>query len=147
MNGTYIPALPCMCASFRRASRVITQFYEEALRPHGLTTSQFTILQVLDLAGEVSQGRLGDMLAMDSTTLTRTLKIMLRHGWLTERRGQDRRERLLELAKAGRAQLKRVLPAWEKAQRRLAGQLGDERWRELERLTLDVTAIATKSGE
>ena len=80
-----LPILPCMCASFRRASRALTQLYDEALRPVGLRATQFTILQTLSLAGEVSQGGLAQILAMDSTTLTRTLRIMGREGWIAER--------------------------------------------------------------
>ena len=71
----------------RRASRALTQLYEDSLRPLGLRGSQFTILQTLSLAGEVSQGELGQMLAMDSTTLTRTLAIMSRRGWVARRLG------------------------------------------------------------
>jgi len=106
-----LPILPCMCASLRRASRALTQLYDEALRPVGLRATQFTILQALSLAGEVSQGGLAQILAMDSTTLTRTLRIMGREGWIAERRGQDRRERLLRLANAGRHQFNRALPS------------------------------------
>ncbi len=149
MNDTLpgIPDLPCMCASFRRASRALTQMYDEALRPLGLRTTQFTILQVLSRVGDVSQGELGQILAMDSTTLTRTLRIMGREGWITERRGEDRRERLLRLAKAGRYQFNRVLPPWEKAQAQLERQLGDKRWRDLLKLINEVTTLATKQGD
>jgi DNA-binding MarR family transcriptional regulator len=135
-----------MCASFRRASRALTQLYDEALRPAGLRATQFTILQALSLTGEVSQGELAQILAMDSTTLTRTLRIMGREGWIAERRGQDRRERLLRLAKAGRYQFNRALPAWEKAQTQLGRQLGDKRWHALMKLTNEVTAIVTTQG-
>jgi DNA-binding MarR family transcriptional regulator len=135
-----------MCASFRRASRALTQLYDDALRHLGLRATQFTILQALSLAGEVSQGELGQILAMDSTTLTRTLRIMSREGWIAERRGEDRRERLLRLAKAGRYQFKRALPSWEKAQAQLGRQLGDERWHALMKLTNEVTTLVTTQG-
>src|ERR1700758_2820331 len=98
--------LPCLSASFRRAARVLTQHYEEALRPLGLKGTQFTLLQALSMTGEVSQGKLGEILGIDSTTLTRTLAIMERHGWIASRSGEDRRERLLSLTKVGTAQLK-----------------------------------------
>ena len=94
----------------------------------GLRSTQFTILQVLSRAGEVSQGQLGEMLAMDSTSLTRTLKIMRRRGWVAERRRDDRRQRWLRLAKAGETLLNRTLPAWEKVQSGLRRQLGDPAW-------------------
>jgi len=98
---------------------------------------------MLSLAGEVSQGRLGEMLAMDSTTLTRTLKIMVRQGWIGERRGKDRRERWLGLAKAGKTQLNRALPAWEELQSRLRKQLGEQQWKNLLQVTNEVTELVT----
>jgi DNA-binding MarR family transcriptional regulator len=147
MSQSLVPAMPCMCGSFRRASRALTQLYEQALRPLGLRSSQFTILQVLSLAGEVSQGWLGEILAMDSTTLTRTLEIMGRQGWITERRGKDRRERWLRLAKTGETQLKRALPVWEEVQSRLRHQLGEQTWKNLMQLTTQVTEIATTKGD
>jgi hypothetical protein len=59
------------------------------------------------------------MLAIDSTTLTCTLQIMGRHGWIQDRRGKDRRERLLRLANAGQRKLDWALPQWENLQARL----------------------------
>jgi DNA-binding MarR family transcriptional regulator len=141
MSSPALPSLDCMCGSFRRASRALTQLYEEALRPFGLRATQFTILQVLSRAGEVSQGQLGEILALDSTTLTRTLEIMSRHGWIADRRGEDRRERRLRLAKAGEAQLKRALPVWEKVQSRLRRRLGEQDWKNLLHLTDYVTGL------
>jgi DNA-binding MarR family transcriptional regulator len=136
---TTIP-LPCVCASFRRASRVLTQHYENALRPLGLRATQFTLLQALSIAGEVSQGTLGEILAIDSTTLTRTIAIMERQGWIASRSGEDRRERLLSLSKAGKAEYKRALPYWEKVQQELRARFGNKRWNELLNLTNQVTA-------
>ena len=135
-----------MCGSLRRTSRALTQHYEEALRPLGLRSTQFTILQVLARAGEVSQGQLGAMLAMDSTTLTRTLEIMRREGWVAERRGRDRRERLLSLAKGGVTKLNRALPIWEKVQSRLRRQLGSQVWEGLLQLTRELTNATTTQG-
>jgi DNA-binding MarR family transcriptional regulator len=129
-----------MCASFRRASRVLTQHYENALRPLGLRATQFTLLQALSLAGEVSQGTLGEILAIDSTTLTRTIAIMEREGWIASRPGEDRRERLLSLSKAGKAEYKRALPYWETVQQELRARFGEKRWNELLNLTNQVTA-------
>jgi len=140
--GTF--ALSCMCASFRRASRVLTQHYDAALRPLGLRATQFTLLQALSLAGEVSQGTLGEILVIDSTTLTRTLAIMERRGWIASRSGEDHRERLLSLSKAGRAQFNRALPRWEQIQQKLRARFGNKRWNELLNLTNEVTAKVTE---
>ncbi len=144
MSQSAIPNLPCMGSSVRRAARALTQLYDDALRPFGLRATQFTILQVLSLAGEVPQGRLGEMLAMDSTSLTRTLAIMQREGWIADRTGEDRRQRWLRLAKAGEAQLKRALPAWEKVQSRLRRQLGEKAWKDLFELTTQLTELSMR---
>jgi len=147
MKPSLPPVLPCLCSSFRRTSRALTQLYEQALRPLGLRATQFTILQVLALAGEVTQQQRGDMLAMDSTTLTRTLVIMERQGWIAERRGEDRRQRWLQLSKGGETQLKRALPVWEKAQSQLRRRVGDQVWQNLFQLTNQVTDIAITQGD
>jgi|SRR5271168_4983746 len=143
MSKSQIPSLPCMCATFRRTSRAITQLYEEALRPTGLRATQFTVLQTLTLAGEVTQRKLGQILAMDSTTLTRTLTVMSRHGWIAKRRGEDRREWRMHLSSTGETEFKRALPYWQKAQKRLRRQLGDELSDDLIKLTQKVTNALT----
>jgi DNA-binding MarR family transcriptional regulator len=139
MKESHIPSLPCMCAMFRRASRILTQLYEDELRPAGLRATQFTVLQALFLSGEVTQRKLGQILAMDSTTLTRTLSTMGRHGWIAKRRGQDRREWRMRLSKAGETQFKDALPHWERAQTQLRRQLGDKLSRDLMKLTQEIT--------
>ena len=136
-----------MCANLRRASRVLTQLYEDALRPLGLRATQFTVLQALSLAGEVTQGLLGQILAMDSTTLTRTLSTMKRRGWIEQRRGQDLREWRIRLSQGGRDQLKRALPKWRSVQQHIHSQLGNELWEKLFHVTQEVTGVLTGSGE
>ncbi len=134
--------LPCACATLRRASRALSQGYEEALRPVGLRATQFTILQTLDMAREVTQRRLGQILALDSTTLTRTLRIMTRAGWIAERRGTDRRERLLSLSAEGRSVFDTARPHWEKAQAEMRQRLGEALWNQIFSVADKVTASA-----
>jgi DNA-binding MarR family transcriptional regulator len=141
MNKEPIP-LTCACATLRRASRALSQGYEEALRPLGLRATQFTILQALDLAREVTQRRLGQILALDSTTLTRTLRIMARAGWIAERRGADRRERLLTLSEEGRRVFDAASPYWERAQTEMRQRLGEALWNEIFSVANRVTASA-----
>ena len=147
MSEPFLPALPCMCGSFRRTSRALTQMYERALRPLKLRATQLTILQVLSRAGEAAQGQLGEMLAMDSTSLTRTLAIMVRQGWITEHRGKDRRARWLRLSGAGEARLRRALPVWEKVQSSLRREVGEQAWNDLLQVTRQMTGLITTKSE
>ncbi len=137
--------LPCMCASIRRASRALTQMYDDALRPLGLHATQFSILQALKLAGEVSQSQLSTLLFIDSTTLTRNLRILRKKGWIAVRAGVDRRERWLQLAPLGGRELQRVTPAWERVQKKFQHQLGDARWRDLRKLSGAIVHVVANS--
>jgi DNA-binding MarR family transcriptional regulator len=132
-----------MCASLRRASRAITQLYEQAVSAAGLSATQFTILQTLSLAGEITQGELARILAMDSTTLTRTLAVMSRSGWITKRRGKDRREWRMRPSAAGTTLFKQALPHWQKTQMQLRRQLGNRLSDDLMKLTQEITNALT----
>ncbi len=143
-SNSPIPSLPCMCASVRRSSRALTQLYEEALSPLGLRATQFTILQFLSIAGEIGQGNLGDFLALDSTTLTRTLAILIRNGWISERRGDDRRERFLKLTKSGERKLAQAMPRWEAVQAKLQHALGSDDWQKLLKSITQLTRVLTQ---
>ena len=145
-TNTATPVLiPCACANMRRATRVVTQLYEQALRPTGLRATQLALLQALAARGGISQGRLGELLAIDSTTLTRTLRPLHARGWIEIKPGADRRERCLRLTPAGRRQLDRARPHWERAQKRLRRVLGDSDWNRLQAVLLQVTRAAQQS--
>ncbi len=143
MAAESLPALPCACANLRRAARAVTRGYEAALKATGLTPTQHTLLQALELTGPSPQGALGELLAIDSTTLTRTLRPLERAGWVRAGSGEDRREVRWALTPRGRRRLERARPAWERAQARLRTQLGAEVWA---RLAADLAAVARVAG-
>ncbi|MFZ0693008.1 MAG: MarR family transcriptional regulator [Alphaproteobacteria bacterium] len=126
-----LPSLPCGCAALRRTARAVTQLYDEALRPLDLRVTQFTIMQVLDQIGSITQGDLGHVLAMDSTSLSRTLKLMEKNDWIVGVPGRDRRERQFSLTRKGRKQMQLALPRWEAVQARLQKSLGESNWSQL----------------
>jgi DNA-binding MarR family transcriptional regulator len=140
-------SLPCLCANMRRAARAITQVYDEALRPSGLRTSQFTLLQTLNLAPGISQKRLAGLLEIDSTTLTRTLGFLRRRGWFRSEVGEDRRELRLFLTAAGLEEYRRVVPYWQAAQRRLRKELGETGWKQVEGAALRIAEVTASKGD
>jgi DNA-binding MarR family transcriptional regulator len=134
--------LPCACANLRRAARGVSRFYNRALRSQNIEITQFTLLMTLDRAGEVSQGKLGRLLAMDSTTLTRVLALLTKKGWIKEKEGVDRRFRMIQLTSAGRAKLGQSMPHWKKAQDRVQETIGRQAVKELEVMLDRITALA-----
>lgn len=133
--------LPCGCANLRRAARVITRLYDQALRPSGIGAAQFTLLQALNTAPGISQKQLGSLLEIDSTTLTRTLAPLRRAGWLRSAVGDDRRELHLALTAAGSRAYKRALPLWEAAQQEFVRALGPENWQRLMELSVQTAGV------
>lgn len=137
--------LPCACQDLRRATRVVTRIYDQELAKAGIEITQFGLLTALDLTAEANQKRLSAGFAMDSTTLTRTLRLMLKQGWIRARRGKDKRERLFSLTRAGRRQLATAQPCWESAQRRLRKELGDAGWTSMKQAVSQITGAALEA--
>lgn len=136
-----------MCANVRRASRVLSQIYDEAMRPLGLRMTQFSIVQALSLTGERPQGDIADLLALDSTTLTRSVALLRKRGWVKVRNGEDQRERWLSLSRSGEAELTRIQPAWQAIQKEVRSKLGKERWTSLAQLSTEVANLPVEPAK
>jgi len=137
-------ALPCACQNLRRLSRLVTRIYDQEVRRAGLEITQYGLLVALAKVGEANQKRLSAGFAMDSTTLTRTLGLLRKQGWVRARRGKDRRERLFSLTAAGSRQLATAQPHWEQAERKLRTQLGDGGWKNMKETVLQMTDAALR---
>jgi DNA-binding MarR family transcriptional regulator len=118
--------LPCYCASLRQAARVISQYYDSALRDTGVTITQFTLLSLLDKRKVARVNDIAAGLAMDQTSLSRTLALMERDGLITPAEGEDLRETRWRLTAAGRRRMRSFLPRWKAVQRRVERVLGKE---------------------
>lgn len=134
--------LPCACQNLRRLTRVITRIYDQELRKAGLEVTQFGLLTALAATGEANQKRLSAGFAMDSTTLTRTLGLLRKQGWVQVRCGKDRRERLFSLTRAGKRQMAEAQPYWELAEQKLRQELGDAGWKQMKETVLRTTEAA-----
>ena len=139
-----LPRLPCACASLRRAARAVTRAYEAELRETGLKPTQFTLLWVLGREGPKAQGELGDILAIDSTTLSRTLRPLEEAGWICAGAGDDARQTRWSLTPAGHRKVEHATPAWERAQASLRTRLGAAQWG---RLLSDLATVASAVRE
>lgn len=117
---------PCVCANVRRLGRVVARLYDDEMRPARIEAGQFTLLATIRRDPGVSQARIAHRLGMDTTSLTRTLDVLLKQGWVEKAQGLDRRSRILTITDAGEAQLLRARPYWQRAQRRFASIVGPD---------------------
>lgn len=135
--------LPCYCGSIRQASRIVTQLYDQALKPSGLKVTQFGILRLLSAYPGLTTGDIAEALAMDSTTLTRTLKIIQDNAWIEARPGEDRRERHWTVTPDGKERLDEAVPLWKNAQKEFAQLASDV---DLDGLTKAVFQLVQKAS-
>ncbi|MEX2230083.1 MAG: MarR family transcriptional regulator [Dehalococcoidia bacterium] len=106
----------CYCLAARKRARAITRLFDDRLRPHGLRSTQFSVLAVLSLRGPTSVGELAGLLGLERTTLTRSAALMERNGWIRAALSGDARRRPLALTESGQRTLEGAFPAWQEAQ-------------------------------
>lgn len=122
----------CTCLHARRATRRLTQIYDRALKPVGLTANQFGLLTNLygdTLAGGhgLSIGALAEQLGMDPTTLNRNLKPLTAQELVASGLGpEDRRVRVVVITNKGLARLRKAMAYWRRAQTQTRQALGAE---------------------
>ena len=106
----------CLCLHVQRAARALARYFDDALRPVGLTQGQFSLLMSLNRPLPASMGKVANLLAMDRTTLTANLKPLERRGLIDIRPDPaDKRSRQLLLTEAGRALLVQATPIWKQS--------------------------------
>ena len=105
----------CLCLHLRRAARALARRFDDALRPLGLTSGQYSMMMSLNRPEPPNVGSVASLLSMDRTTLTAALKPLQRRDLVTVIvDDEDRRGRQLRLTPAGQALLARALPVWRR---------------------------------
>jgi DNA-binding MarR family transcriptional regulator len=115
----------CIAVRLRLLNRVVTNLYDDALRPLGLKVSQLNVLVVTARLGLARPARVCDILQLDASTLSRNVERLRAHGWLEVVPEGDARSQPFRLTAQGRRLIEKAAPAWEEAQRQAAELLGD----------------------
>ena len=117
----------CLLTRTRRISRIITNLYDQALRPHGVNAPQFSLLVLIAKLGGASRAEIGRANYQERSTLTRNLALLLAEGWVEEMVSEGSgRSRPLVLSQTGRKLLVSAAPAWRAAQVKAKQLLGEE---------------------
>jgi len=128
----------CYCAAVRTAARKTTALYDAVLEPAGVTLAQYSLLRRIERAGTVSLTKLGRSAELDRSTVGRNVKALEELRLVRSAGAKDQREAAVRLTRAGEEALKRALPLWEEAQRRVEGALGAAQAAELRTLALSL---------
>lgn len=116
----------CACTRVRRAARLLTDNYDEALKPLGLKVTQFSLLRTVARMEAPSLTALAQEMALDRSTLGRNVGVLQRERLLDLSEGGDLRERTVSLTPQARRLLARAIPRWEEAQHRIDRTLGKQ---------------------
>jgi DNA-binding MarR family transcriptional regulator len=117
----------CLCLHTQRAARALARRFDEALRPVGLTSGQFSLLMSLNRPEPPNMGSVASLLAMDRTTLTAALKPLERRGLVgVAVDPADKRGRLLTLTPDGRRVLASAVPIWERTHAAVEGLVASD---------------------
>ncbi len=108
----------CFATSVRKASRRLTQLYDDALAPSGLRSTQCSILAELASRSESpTLSELAEAMVSDRSSLGHTLRPLVRDGYVALRRGEaDRRTQRVVLTNRGRHKFREGLRLWQTAQ-------------------------------
>jgi len=125
-------------------TRAVTQLYDEVLRPSGLRVTQFSILSSLARMGEANLKQLADALAIDQTTLTRSLNLLERDGVIERGPHPDGRIKAMRLTSKGRRALEVARPLWARAQDKVLRELGTKAWADAQRRLTHLLHVAVQ---
>jgi DNA-binding MarR family transcriptional regulator len=111
----------------RLLSRVVTEVFDEKLRPFGISSTQFSLLAAIDRMEPATRSEIARLQHLERSTLTRNLRTILSEGWVEEvREMADGRSRPIALSTAGRELLLNAQPAWLAAQSQAEALLGQD---------------------
>src|SRR6476469_4578201 len=115
----------CIAVRLRMLNRVITNIYDDALRPLDLKVSQMNILVAAAKMGTARPLAVCEYLHLDVSTLSRNVERMKARGWLEVVPDDDRRSQPFQLTPQGWKLLEKAVPAWSEAQQHVSKLLGD----------------------
>jgi DNA-binding MarR family transcriptional regulator len=121
-NTAALPA--CTCGRLRRASRALTQLYDDLMIPSGLRVTQFSMLRTLEREGTATLSNLAQALLLDRTALSRNLDPLVGRGLVKILAGRDARTREVSLTRSGGVAIRAALPHWKRAQAQVMARIG-----------------------
>ena len=130
----------CLCIDLRSAAQALTQTYDEAMAPSGLTVTQFSQLNLIRSLGAPTLKELADASQLERSTLGRNLKVLEKMGLIKTKVGIDARSKTIQLSRKGMNAFKRAVPMWYAVQNELVQRLGLDRREQLD----DMLAALTK---
>ncbi|WP_313237920.1 MarR family winged helix-turn-helix transcriptional regulator [Sporosarcina ureae] len=122
----------CASANLRTVSGSLTQLYNHLLKPTGLKITQYYMLGNIYTSPDISISKLGEMMLLDQTTVTRNLNILNEAGYVQiKRTEQDSRTKVVTITNLGYEKLNDATPIWLQVQEQIEGSIGKAEYMDL----------------
>ncbi|MED4227732.1 MarR family winged helix-turn-helix transcriptional regulator [Neobacillus cucumis] len=95
--------------TLHQLSRHLTNSLNEALKPIGLYSAQWSVIYVLKNKGSLTQKELCDYLFVEAPPMTRTIQRLVKQGYVSQIQGKDKREKHVQLTDVALQEY----PKWE----------------------------------
>lgn len=121
----YIPQEKCVCITVRRIAQKVTDLYDKALEPVGVSVNQYSLLVNIGRMEGCGIGELAQQVGQEKSTLVRTLQPLFREGLIEDKSTSESRRRQLYLTQFGDNVLKKAFPLWKSAQEQAIAMMGN----------------------
>ena len=116
-------SLLCFGHRSRRTARAVTRAFNARLRPLNIQITQYILLGAIAQDPDRSMAELADDLDLESSALSRNLRLLVERGLLDGPQGRGRNGRRLTITPAGVELLEAGVPIWTDIQADLAAAL------------------------
>ena len=130
--GKRIDNTTCHCLKMRRSAGNVISFYDQILKPSGVTVRQYSLLYSISKHDGCSVRELSEYTELDRSTLARSLKPLMKADLIADAKDAGARDSKLSLTEQGQQVCREAARLWEIAQKRFEEKLGAEQVKALE---------------
>ena len=130
--GKRIDNTTCHCLKMRRSAGNVISFYDQILKPSGVTVRQYSLLYSISEHDGCSVRELSEYTELDRSTLARSLKPLMKADLIADAKDAGARDSKLSLTEQGQQVCQEAAKLWEIAQKRFEEKLGPEQVKVLE---------------
>ena len=130
----------CLCIDLRTAAQQLTQTYDEALAPSGISVTQLSQMAMIEKLNGPTLKILAAASQLERSTLGRNLIVLEKLGMVLTKPGEDARTKTIHLTRKGKNAFKKAVPLWHGVQKELLQRLGPDGREQLDNMLAALTA-------
>ncbi len=121
LNDIISDMTTCELTKARSYARTLTRHYDKQLAPFDIRGTELSILAVTQKLDHARLHEIAQKLSMDLSSLSRTIGLLEKKGWITIIK-EGHRTRRASLSETGKTKLLEAYPAWKIAQHEILGK-------------------------